>query len=89
MDSEDMNSTRKKPNKNRNTRFVFSGDLEYKASKTDVQPKWFNTETNSVFIQVYASCMLATWLTCMHATWRVSESRLEPQTFEAHNMVSY
>jgi hypothetical protein len=69
IDSEDTNTTRRKPNKNKKTRFILPGDLEYKAPKTGVEPEWFNTKTNSVFIQVYASCMHATWLACMITTW--------------------
>jgi hypothetical protein len=64
---EDTNTTRRKPDKNRKTRFVLPGDLEYKAAKTGVEPEWFNTKTSSVFILFQASCMLATWLACMNA----------------------
>jgi hypothetical protein len=50
MDSEDTNTTRRKPEKNKKTRYVLPGDLEYKAPKTAVEPEWFNTETSSEFI---------------------------------------
>jgi hypothetical protein len=69
IDLEDTNTTRRKPDKNKKTRIVLPGDLEYKAPKTGVEPEWFNTETSSVFILLQASCMLATWLACMNATW--------------------
>jgi hypothetical protein len=64
-----MNMTRKKPEKNKKTRYVLLGDLKYKAPKTGVEPEWFNTETTSVYILSQASGMLATWLACMNAMW--------------------
>jgi hypothetical protein len=68
MDLEDTNTTRQKLDKNKKTRFVLPGDLEYKAPKTSVEPEWLNTETKSIFILFQASCMLITWLACMNAT---------------------
>jgi hypothetical protein len=65
---EDTNTTRRKPKLNKKTRYVLPGDFEYKAPKTGVEPKWFNTETSSVFILLQSSCMNATWLACMNAT---------------------
>jgi hypothetical protein len=56
---------RRKPNKNKKTRYALPRDSEYKAPKTGVEPDWFNTETNLAFILLWASCMLATWLSYM------------------------
>jgi hypothetical protein len=64
----DTNTTRRKPDKNNEIRFVLPRDLEYKAPKIDVKLEWFNIETSSVFILFQASCILATWLACMNAT---------------------
>jgi hypothetical protein len=58
MDSEDTNRTKRKPEKNKKTRYVLLGDLEYKAPKTGVKPELLNTETRSVFIRFQASYML-------------------------------
>jgi hypothetical protein len=69
MDSKDTNTIRRKPQKNKKTKYVLLGDLEYKAPKTDVEPEWFNIKTNLVFILFQTSCMLATWLACMNATY--------------------